>query len=148
PDPDFSLLEDASANVEQTDSDNSSNLIGDPIERPEAEKLATKFRQASELLVQNNLIPVGAFGIEYDETQHDVIVYLQSPNDVMIFRNDILGTKTAAMIEQENAEQCAAHIAISFNLNFARDLQDTAGQISEQDWNGYCADLDYLYRLI
>ena len=148
PDADFSLLEDASANVEQTDSDNSSNLIGDPIERPEAEKLATKFRQASELLVQNNLIPVGAFGVEYDEAQHDLIVYLQSPNDVMIFRNDILGTKIATMIENESVEQCAAHLAISFILNFARDLQDTAGQISDDDWDAYCADLDYLYRLI
>ena len=148
PDPDFSLLEDASANVEQTDSDNSSNLIGDPIERPEAEKLATKFRQASELLVQNNLIPVGAFGVEYDEAQHDLIVYLQSPNDVMIFRNDILGTKIATMIENESVEQCAAHLAISFILNFARDLQDTAGQISDDDWDAYCADLDYLYRLV
>ncbi len=148
PDPDFSLLEDAPANVEQNDSDNSSNLIGDPIERPEAEKLATKFRQASELLVQNNLIPVGAFGVEYDEAQHDLIVYLQSPNDVMIFRNDILGTKIATMIENESVEQCAAHLAISFILNFARDLQDTAGQISDDDWDAYCADLDYLYRLI
>lgn len=148
PDPDFSLLEDAPANVEQTDSDNSSNLIGDPIERPEAKKLATKFRQASELLVQNNLIPVGAFGVEYDEAQHDLIVYLQSPNDVMIFRNDILGTKIATMIENESVEQCAAHLAISFILNFARDLQDTAGQISDDDWDAYCADLDYLYRLI
>ncbi|MEK3563425.1 hypothetical protein AAA439_10085 [Lactobacillus crispatus] len=148
PDPDFSLLEDAPANVEQNDSDNSSNLIGDPIERPEAEKLATKFRQASELLVQNNLIPVGAFGVEYDEAQHDLIVYLQSPNDVMIFRNDILGTKIATMIEIESVEQCAAHLAISFILNFTRDLQDTAGQISDDDWDAYCADLDYLYRLI
>ena len=148
PDPDFSLLEDAPANVEQNDSDNSSNLIGDPIERPEAEKLATKFRQASELLVQNNLIPVGAFGVEYDEAQHDLIVYLQSPNDVMIFRNDILGTKIATMIENESVEQCAAHLAISFILNFTRDLQDTAGQISDDDWDAYCADLDYLYRLI
>lgn len=148
PDPDFSLLEDAPANVEQTDSDNSSNLIGDPIKRPEAEKLATKFRQASELLVQNNLIPVGAFGVEYDEAQHDLIVYLQSPNDVMIFRNDILGTKIATMIENESVEQCAAHLAISFILNFVRDLQDTAGQISDDDWDAYCADLDYLYRLV
>ena len=123
-------------------------MIGDPIERPEAKKLATKFRQASELLVQNNLIPVGAFGVEYDEAQHDLIVYLQSPNDVMIFRNDILGTKIATMIENESVEQCAAHLAISFILNFARDLQDTAGQISDDDWDAYCADLDYLYRLI
>ena len=146
PNPNFSLLANLSAQAAATGAD--SNLMGEPIERAEAEKMVKKLHQAGELLVENNLIPAGALGVEYDETQHDVIVYLQSPNDVMIFRNDILGTKTAAMIEQENAEQCAAHIAISFILNFARDLQDTAGQISEQDWNGYCADLDYLYRLI
>ncbi|WP_195922542.1 hypothetical protein [Lactobacillus crispatus] len=146
PDPNFSLLANLSAQAAATS--DAPDLMGEPIERAEAEKMAKKLHQAGELLVENNLIPAGALGVEYDETQHDVIVYLQSPNDVMIFRNDILGTKTAAMIEQENAEQCAAHIAISFILNFARDLQDTAGQISEQDWNGYCADLDYLYRLI
>lgn len=146
PDPNFSLLANLSAQVAATG--DAPDLMGEPIERAEAEKMIKKLHQAGELLVENNLIPAGALGVEYDETQHDVIVYLQSPNDVMIFRNDILGTKTAAMIEQENAEQCAAHIAISFILNFARDLQDTAGQISEQDWNGYCADLDYLYRLI
>lgn len=146
PDPDFSLLANLADQAAATGAD--SNLMGEPIERAEAEKLAEKLRQAGDLLVENNLIPAGALDVEYDETQHDVIVYLQSPNDVMIFRNDILGTKTAAMIEQENAEQCAAHIAISFILNFARDLQDTAGQISEQDWDGYCADLDYLYRII
>ncbi|WP_270451644.1 hypothetical protein [Lactobacillus crispatus] len=146
PDPNFSLLANLSAQAAATG--DAPDLMGEPIERAEAEKMVKKLHQAGELLVENNLIPAGALGVEYDETQHDVIVYLQSPNDVMIFRNDILGTKTAAMIEQENAEQCAAHIAISFILNFARDLQDTAGQISEQDWNGYCADLDYLYRLI
>ena len=146
PDPNFSLLANLSAQAAATS--DAPDLMGEPIERAEAEKMVKKLHQAGELLVENNLIPAGALGVEYDETQHDVIVYLQSPNDVMIFRNDILGTKTAAMIEQENAEQCAAHIAISFILNFARDLQDTAGQISEQDWNGYCADLDYLYRLI
>lgn len=146
PDPNFSLLANLSAQAAATS--DAPDLMGEPIERAEAEKIAKKLHQAGESLVKNNLIPAGALGVEYDETQHDVIVYLQSPNDVMIFRNDILGTKTAAMIEQENAEQCAAHIAISFILNFARDLQDTAGQISEQDWNGYCADLDYLYRLI
>lgn len=146
PDPDFSLLANVADQAAATGAD--SNSMGEPIERVEAEKLAEKLRQAGDLLVENNLIPAGALDVEYDETQHDVIVYLQSPNDVMIFRNDVLGTKTAAMIEQENTEQCAAHIAISFILNFARDLQDTAGQISEQDWNGYCADLDYLYRLI
>lgn len=146
PDPNFSLLANLSAQASATS--DAPDLMGEPIERAEAEKMIKKLHQAGELLVKNNLIPAGALGVEYDETQHDVIVYLQSPNDVMIFRNDILGTKTAAMIEQENAEQCAAHIAISFILNFARDLQDTAGQISEQDWNGYCADLDYLYRLI
>lgn len=146
PDPNFSLLANLSAQAAATS--DAPDLMGEPIERAEAEKMVKKLHQAGELLVKNNLIPAGALGVEYDETQHDVIVYLQSPNDVMIFRNDILGTKTAAMIEQENAEQCAAHIAISFILNFARDLQDTAGQISEQDWNGYCADLDYLYRLI
>lgn len=146
PDPNFSLLANLSAQAAATG--DAPDLMGEPIERAEAEKIVKKLHQAGELLVENNLIPAGALGVEYDETQHDVIVYLQSPNDVMIFRNDILGTKTAAMIEQENAEQCAAHIAISFILNFARDLQDTAGQISEQDWNGYCADLDYLYRLI
>lgn len=146
PDPNFSLLANLSAQAAATG--DAPDLMGEPIERAEAEKMIKKLHQAGELLVENNLIPAGALGVEYDETQHDVIVYLQSPNDVMIFRNDILGTKTAAMIEQENAEQCAAHIAISFILNFARDLQDTAGQISEQDWNGYCADLDYLYRLI
>lgn len=146
PDPNFSLLANLSAQAAATS--DAPDLMGEPIERVEAEKMVKKLHQAGELLVENNLIPAGALGVEYDETQHDVIVYLQSPNDVMIFRNDILGTKTAAMIEQENAEQCAAHIAISFILNFARDLQDTAGQISEQDWNGYCADLDYLYRLI
>lgn len=146
PDPNFSLLANLSAQAAATS--DAPDLMGEPIERAEAEKMVKKLYQAGELLVENNLIPAGALGVEYDETQHDVIVYLQSPNDVMIFRNDILGTKTAAMIEQENAEQCAAHIAISFILNFARDLQDTAGQISEQDWNGYCADLDYLYRLI
>lgn len=144
PDPNFSLLANLSAQAAATS--DAPDLMGEPIERAEAEKMVKKLHQAGELLVENNLIPAGALGVEYDETQHDVIVYLQSPNDVMIFRNDILGTKTAAMIEQENAEQCAAHIAISFILNFARDLQDTAGQISEQDWNGYCADLDYLYR--
>lgn len=144
PDPNFSLLANLSTQAAATS--DAPDLMGEPIER--AEKMVKKLHQAGELLVENNLIPAGALGVEYDETQHDVIVYLQSPNDVMIFRNDILGTKTAAMIEQENAEQCAAHIAISFILNFARDLQDTAGQISEQDWNGYCADLDYLYRLI
>lgn len=146
PNPNFSLLANLSAQAAATS--DAPDLMGEPIERAEAEKMVKKLHQAGELLVENNLIPTGALGVEYDETQHDVIVYLQSPNDVMIFRNDILGTKTAAMIEQENAEQCAAHIAISFILNFARDLQDTAGQISEQDWNGYCADLDYLYRLI
>lgn len=146
PDPDFSLLANLADQAAATS--DAPDLMGEPIERAEAEKMVKKLHQAGELLVENNLIPAGALGVEYDETQHDVIVYLQSPNDVMIFRNDILGTKTAAMIEQENAEQCAAHIAISFILNFARDLQDTAGQISEQDWNGYCADLDYLYRLI
>ena len=146
PDPNFSLLANLSAQAAATS--DAPDLMGEPIERAEAEKMVKKLHQAGELLVENNLIPAGALGVEYDETQHDVIVYLQSPNDVMIFRNDILGTKTAAMIEQDNAEQCAAHIAISFILNFARDLQDTAGQISEQDWNGYCADLDYLYRLI
>lgn len=146
PDPNFSLLANLSTQAAATS--DAPDLMGEPIERAEAEKMVKKLHQAGELLVENNLIPAGALGVEYDETQHDVIVYLQSPNDVMIFRNDILGTKTAAMIEQENAEQCAAHIAISFILNFARDLQDTAGQISEQDWNGYCADLDYLYRLI
>ena len=146
PNPNFSLLANLSAQAAATS--DAPDLMGEPIERAEAEKMVKKLHQAGELLVENNLIPAGALGVEYDETQHDVIVYLQSPNDVMIFRNDILGTKTAAMIEQENAEQCAAHIAISFILNFARDLQDTAGQISEQDWNGYCADLDYLYRLI
>lgn len=146
PDPNFSLLANLSAQAAATS--DAPDLMGEPIERAEAEKMVKKLHQAGELLVENNLIPAGALGVEYDETQHDVIVYLQSPNDVMIFRNDILGTKTAAMIEQENAEQCAAHIAISFILNFARDLQDMAGQISEQDWNGYCADLDYLYRLI
>ena len=146
PDPNFSLLANLSAQAAATS--DAPDLMGEPIERAEAEKMVKKLHQAGELLVENNLIPAGALGVEYDETQHDVIVYLQSPNDVMIFRNDILGTKTAAMIEQENAEQCAAHLAISFILNFARDLQDTAGQISEQDWNGYCADLDYLYRLI
>lgn len=146
PDPNFSLLANLSAQAAATS--DAPDLMGEPIERAEAEKMVKKLHQAGELLVENNLIPAGALGVEYDEAQHDVIVYLQSPNDVMIFRNDILGTKTAAMIEQENAEQCAAHIAISFILNFARDLQDTAGQISEQDWNGYCADLDYLYRLI
>lgn len=146
PDPDFSLLANVADQAAATS--DAPDLMGEPIERAEAEKMVKKLHQAGELLVENNLIPAGALGVEYDETQHDVIVYLQSPNDVMIFRNDILGTKTAAMIEQENAEQCAAHIAISFILNFARDLQDTAGQISEQDWNGYCADLDYLYRLI
>ena len=146
PDPNFSLLANLSAQAAATS--DAPDLMGEPIERAEAEKMVKKLHQAGELLVENNLIPAGALGVEYDETQHDVIVYLQSPNDVMIFRNDILGTKTAAMIEQENAEQCAAHIAISFILNFARDLQDTVGQISEQDWNGYCADLDYLYRLI
>lgn len=146
PDPNFSLLANLSAQAAATS--DAPDLMGEPIERAEAEKMVKKLHQAGELLVENNLIPAGALGVEYDKTQHDVIVYLQSPNDVMIFRNDILGTKTAAMIEQENAEQCAAHIAISFILNFARDLQDTAGQISEQDWNGYCADLDYLYRLI
>lgn len=146
PDPNFSLLANLSAQAAATG--DAPDLMGEPIERAEAEKMIKKLHQAGELLVENNLVPAGALGVEYDETQHDVIVYLQSPNDVMIFRNDILGTKTAAMIEQENAEQCAAHIAISFILNFARDLQDTAGQISEQDWNGYCADLDYLYRLI
>lgn len=146
PDPNYSLLANLSAQAAATG--DAPDLMGEPIERAEAEKMVKKLHQAGELLVENNLIPAGALGVEYDETQHDVIVYLQSPNDVMIFRNDILGTKTAAMIEQENAEQCAAHIAISFILNFARDLQDTAGQISEQDWNGYCADLDYLYRLI
>lgn len=146
PDPNFSLLANLSAQAAATS--DAPDLMGEPIERAEAEKMVKKLHQAGELLVENNLIPAGALGVEYDETQHDVIVYLQSPNDVMIFRNDILGTQTAAMIEQENAEQCAAHIAISFILNFARDLQDTAGQISEQDWNGYCADLDYLYRLI
>lgn len=146
PDPDFSLLANLADQAAATGAD--SNLMGEPIERAEAEKLAEKLRQAGDLLVENNLIPAGALDVEYDETQHDVIVYLQSPNDVMIFRNDVLGTKTAAMIEQENTEQCAAHLAISFILNFARDLQDTAGQISEQDWDGYCADLDYLYRII
>lgn len=146
PDPNFSLLANLSAQAAATS--DAPDLMGEPIERAEAEKMVKKLHQAGELLVENNLIPAGALGVEYDETQHDVIVYLQSPNDVMIFRNDILGTKTAAMIEQENAEQCAAHIAISFILNFARDLQDTAGQISEQDWDGYCADLDYLYRII
>lgn len=146
PDPNFSLLANLADQAAATS--DAPDLMGEPIERAEAEKMVKKLHQAGELLVENNLIPAGALGVEYDETQHDVIVYLQSPNDVMIFRNDILGTKTAAMIEQENAEQCAAHIAISFILNFARDLQDTAGQISEQDWNGYCADLDYLYRLI
>lgn len=146
PNPNFSLLANLSAQAAATS--DAPDLMGEPIERAEAEKMVKKLHQAGELLVENNLIPAGALGVEYDETQHDVIVYLQSPNDVMIFRNDILGTQTAAMIEQENAEQCAAHIAISFILNFARDLQDTAGQISEQDWNGYCADLDYLYRLI
>ena len=146
PDPNFSLLANLSAQAAATGAD--SNLMGEPIERAEAEKLAEKLRQAGDLLVENNLIPAGALDVEYDETQHDVIVYLQSPNDVMIFRNDVLGTKTAAMIEQENTEQCAAHLAISFILNFVRDLQDTAGQISEQDWDGYCADLDYLYRII
>lgn len=145
-DPNFSLLANLSAQAAATS--DAPDLMGEPIERAEAEKMVKKLHQAGELLVENNLIPAGALGVEYDETQHDVIVYLQSPNDVMIFRNDILGTKTAAMIEQENAEQCAAHIAISFILNFARDLQDTAGQISEQDWDGYCADLDYLYRII
>lgn len=146
PDPNFSLLANLSAQAAATS--DAPDLMGEPIERAEAEKMVKKLHQAGELLVENNLIPAGALDVEYDETQHDVIVYLQSPNDVMIFRNDILGTKTAAMIEQENAEQCAAHIAISFILNFARDLQDTAGQISEQDWDGYCADLDYLYRII
>lgn len=146
PDPNFSLLANLSAQAAATS--DAPDLMGEPIERAEAEKMVKKLHQAGELLVENNLIPAGALGVEYDETQHDVIVYLQSPNDVMIFRNDVLGTKTAAMIEQENTEQCAAHLAISFILNFARDLQDTAGQISEQDWNGYCADLDYLYRLI
>ena len=146
PNPNFSLLANLSAQAAATS--DAPDLMGEPIERAEAEKMVKKLHQDGELLVENNLIPAGALGVEYDETQHDVIVYLQSPNDVMIFRNDILGTQTAAMIEQENAEQCAAHIAISFILNFARDLQDTAGQISEQDWNGYCADLDYLYRLI
>lgn len=144
PDPNFL----ANLSTQAAATSDAPDLMGEPIERAEAEKMVKKLHQAGELLVENNLIPAGALGVEYDETQHDVIVYLQSPNDVMIFRNDILGTKTAAMIEQENAEQCAAHIAISFILNFARDLQDTAGQISEQDWNGYCADLDYLYRLI
>ncbi len=146
PDPDFSLLANLADQAAATGAD--SNLMGEPIERAEAEKLAEKLCQAGDLLVENNLIPAGALDVEYDETQHDVIVYLQSPNDVMIFRNDVLGTKTAAMIEHENTEQCAAHLAISFILNFARDLQDTAGQISEQDWDGYCADLDYLYRII
>ncbi|EST03571.1 hypothetical protein [Lactobacillus crispatus] len=146
PNPNFSLLANLSAQAAATGAD--SNSMGEPIERVEAEKLAEKLRQAGDLLVENNLIPAGALDVEYDETQHDVIVYLQSPNDVMIFRNDILGTKTAAMIEQENTEQCASHLSISFILNFVRDLQDTAGQISEQDWDGYCADLDYLYRII
>ena len=147
PDPDFSLLKNAPDKADQAVSNNEdSNLIGDPIERPEAEKLAAKFHQASEALVQNNLIPADSFGVEYDEEQHDLIVYLQSPNDVMIFRNDILGTKTAAMIENENAEQLAVHLAITFVMNFARDLQDTAGQISDDDWDklGY----GYLYSLM
>lgn len=149
PDPDFSLLKNAPDKADQAVGNNEdSNLIGDPIEQPEAEKLAAKFRQASEALMQNNLIPADSFGVEYDEEQHELIVYLQSPNDVMIFRNDILGTKIATMIENESVEQCAAHLAISFILNFARDLQDTAGQISDDDWDAYCADLDYLYRLI
>lgn len=47
--------------------------------------MAAKFRQASEALMQNNLIPADSFGVEYDEEQHELIVYLQSPNDVMIF---------------------------------------------------------------
>lgn len=146
PDPNFSLLANLSAQAAATG--DAPDLMGEPIERAEAEKMIKKLHQAGELLVENNLIPAGALGVEYDETQHDVIVYLQSPNDVMIFRNDILGTKIATMIENESVEQCAAHLAISFILNFARDLQDTAGQISDDDWDAYCADLDYLYRLV
>ena len=73
PDPDFSLLANLAAQAAATGA--APDLMGEPIERAEAEKMAEKLRQAGELLVENNLIPAGALGVEYDETQHDVIVY-------------------------------------------------------------------------